>query len=135
MLPQKSIDSIDSNNNSDSNEPDSDEFVFEKLRDLCRNNLAFFAKDESSNGVRIHGSFQSLYDHIDMALQKVEEINGFAHEYDFDEQTPGNGYRSFVVAVRCCVRHSIKICRHGVENRNSLLFRKALYVKEVNKET
>lgn len=106
--------------------------LFHVLRELCTNNIEYFSKDDSLNGAKLHSSFQALVLHIELAKKRVAEIQLFAHEYDFDEHTPGNGYRSFIVVVDCCIKHSIKLCRNILENRSSLLFRKSMYFKEVS---
>lgn len=106
--------------------------LYDVLYELCQSNIEFFAKDDSMTGSKIHAAFLTLSLHIGFAKKKVAEISSFAHEYDYDEHTKGNGYRSFVIVVDCCIRHSIKLCRNVQENRNSLLFRKSVYFKEVS---
>lgn len=105
--------------------------LYDVLYELCQNNIEFFSKDVSMNGSKIHAAFLTLSLHIEFAKKKVAEIRSFCHEYDFDEHTKGNGYRSFIVVVDCSIKHSIKLCRNVLENRSSLLFRKSVYFKEV----
>lgn len=107
--------------------------LYDVLHELCQNNIEFFAKDDSMNGSKLHAAFLTLGLHIAFAKKKVGEIRSFCHEYDFDEHTKGNGYRSFVIVVDCCIKHSIKLCRNVLENRSSLLFRKSVYFKEVSR--
>lgn len=106
--------------------------LYDVLYELCQNNIEYFAKDDTINGTKIHAAFQTLCLHIDYARSKVNEIRRFAHEYDFDEHTKGNGYRSFVIVVDSCIKYSIKLCRNVLENRSTLLFRKSVYFKEVS---
>lgn len=49
--------------------------------------------------------------------------------YDFDESTPGNGYRSFVVFVQACFKHALELCNYVAVNKDSIIFRKGIYVK------
>ncbi|XP_055695984.1 hormone-sensitive lipase-like isoform X2 [Lutzomyia longipalpis] len=105
--------------------------MFDALKDLCVNNINFFKHDDSEMGLRLHGAFLALVDHIDKARPLVDQISEFAHEYDFDINTPGNGYRSFIKVIDCCIMHSIKTCRTVLEGRTSILFRKTLYTKEI----
>lgn len=105
--------------------------LYDVLFELCRDNIEFFAKDDTMNGSKIHAALLTLSFSIGIAKQRVETIQSFAHEYDYDEHTKANGYRSFVTVVDCCIRHSIKLCRLISEGRSSLLFRKAVYFKEV----
>uniref|UniRef100_A0A2M4BDB0 Putative hormone-sensitive lipase hsl n=1 Tax=Anopheles marajoara TaxID=58244 RepID=A0A2M4BDB0_9DIPT len=105
--------------------------LFDSLIELCRNNITFFEKDESETGLRLHGAFVGLIDHIEMAKPLVRLVHGFMHEYDFDPSVPGNGFRSFLYVVECCVKTALKLARYVMENRSTILFRKAVYVKEV----
>lgn len=52
-------------------------------------------------------------------------------KYDFDEQTPGNGYRSFVVVVDASLEHAVQLCRHISLSRDSFIFRKGFYMRLV----
>ncbi|XP_052890786.1 hormone-sensitive lipase [Anopheles moucheti] len=105
--------------------------LFDTLIDLCRNNISFFECDETETGLRLHGAFVGLIDHIEMAKPLVRTVQSFMHEYDFDPTVPGNGFRSFLSVVECCVKTALKLARYVMENRSTILFRKALYVKEV----
>ncbi len=105
--------------------------LYEAFEDLCKNNVEYFSTDDTENGLRLHGAFVSLIDHLAVARNYVTDIKEFAHEYDFDEKTPGNGYRSFLLVVRSCISHSLKLSSFVMQNRSSLLFRKAMYMKEV----
>lgn len=106
-------------------------YFFDTLIELCKNNIKYFEDDETESGLRIHGAFVGLIDHIETAKPLVREVQDFVHEYDFDEDTPGNGFRSFLYVVDCCVKTTLKLARYVMENRGTMLFRKAVYVKEV----
>lgn len=67
----------------------------EELKELCSANSEYFAKDSSENGQRLYLSFLAIIDNIDLIWPKVLNIRKVAADYDFDEETPGNGYRSF----------------------------------------
>lgn len=105
--------------------------LYDAFEDLCKNNVEYFSTDDTENGLRLHHAFVSLIDHLEVARNYVTEIKEFAHEYDFDETTPGNGYRSFLLVVRSCITHSLKLSSYIMQNRSSLLFRKSMYMKEV----
>uniref|UniRef100_A0A182MG95 Hormone-sensitive lipase n=1 Tax=Anopheles culicifacies TaxID=139723 RepID=A0A182MG95_9DIPT len=105
--------------------------LFDTLIDLCRNNINYFELDETETGLRLHGAFVGLIDHIEMAKPLVRTVQSFMHEYDFDPSVPGNGFRSFLAVTECCVKTALKLARYVMENRSTILFRKALYVKEV----
>ncbi|XP_053692316.1 hormone-sensitive lipase isoform X2 [Sabethes cyaneus] len=106
-------------------------YLFDTLIELCKNNIKYFEEDETESGLRIHGAFVGLIDHIETAKPLVTEVQGFVHEYDYDESSPGNGFRSFLYVMDSCVKTTLKLARYVMENRGSLLFRKSVYVKEV----
>lgn len=108
-----------------------DLYFLNTLIELCKNNIKYFEDDETESGLRMHGAFVGLIDHIETVKPLVKEVHGFVHEYDFDENTPGNGFRSFLYVVECCIKTTLKLSRYVMENRGSILFRKNVYVKEV----
>lgn len=105
--------------------------LYDVIKDLCQNNIAFYENDETSKGQRLHGAFVGIIDHVNCLIPLVTKVQVFACECDLDENTPGNGYRSFLYVTDCAVKHGIKMCRYVMENRNSLLFRKGIYMKEI----
>lgn len=103
--------------------------LYDALTDICRNNIKYFECDETETGQRFLGAFQGLIDHVNAAKPNVTKIVQFAHEYDYDEHTPANGYRSFVKAIQACINHSLKVSKYIAQNRSYLLFRKTMYMK------
>lgn len=103
--------------------------LFDALADICQNNIKYFECDESEIGQRFLCAFHGVIDHLIIARQCVAKIIQFVHEYDFDEKTPANGYRSFVKAVQSCINHTVKISKYIAQNRSYLLFRKNMYMK------
>lgn len=110
--------------------PDAGYFaLYDAFADLCHNNEEYFKTDDSENGLRMHGAYVGLIDHLETARTYVRQIREFAHEYDFSADIPGNGYRSFLLVVRSCLSHGLKLSSYVMQNRGSLLFRKSLYMK------
>lgn len=103
--------------------------LYDAFRDLCINNAEYFRTDDSENGQRFHCAYMGLIEHVEIARRYVTDIKGFAYEYDFDEHVLGNGYRSFLLVVRACINHGLKLSSHVIQTRGSLLFRKSLYMK------
>lgn len=103
--------------------------IYDAFKDLCKNNADYFRKDESENGQRFYCAYIGLMDHIETARRYVIDIKLFAHEYDFNIETIGNGYRSFLLVVRSCINHGLKLSSYVMQHRGSLLFRKSLYMK------
>ncbi|XP_031621456.1 hormone-sensitive lipase [Contarinia nasturtii] len=105
--------------------------LYDALIDICQNNIKYFECDDSETGQRFLCAFRGIIDHIAIARQFVTKITTFVHEYDFDEVTPANGYRSFVKTISACINHNFKVAKYIAQNRSYLLFRKNMYMKEI----
>lgn len=122
-------DSGNSNGNSSINSQIYTFALYDALNDICQNNIKYFECDDTEIGQRFLWSFQGIIDHINAIKVKLSKIVQFMHEYDFDDKTPANGYRSFVKAVESGVNHSLKVSKYIAQNRSYLLFRKSMYMK------
>lgn len=103
--------------------------AWEALKSIICNNIDYYKSDESPNGLKLHGAFLGIIDHLDEARPLTQEVESFCSQYDFDKATPGNGYRSFLKIYDMAINHTFKIVKCIMENRASLLFRKANYTK------
>lgn len=103
--------------------------IWEALKSIIVNNIDYYKTDESTNGLKLHGAFLGIIDQMNEARPLIQEIELFCKAYDFDANTPGNGYRSFIKIADCAINHTRKIVKHVTENRSSLLFRKTNYTK------
>ncbi|RCN30304.1 hormone-sensitive lipase [Ancylostoma caninum] len=61
----------------------------------------------------------------------VTQLQDIAPSYDYDENTPGNGYRSLVCICDTTVLHIISLQKTVSEQRGSFVFRLAHYCKEL----
>lgn len=104
----------------------------EELKKLCVTNAEYFAKDSSESGQRLYLSFLAIKDNIDLLWPKVLNIRKVAADYDFDEQTPGNGYRSFLDVVDSAFVYGIELNKRVSLKKDSVLFRKAIVAKYVH---
>lgn len=105
--------------------------LYEVLKDLCLNNAKHFESHDNETGLRLHGAFLALIDHVETVKPAVDYVRKAAPSYDFDENTPGNGYASFVSVVDACIRHGVKLCKQVCINRDSFFFRASYYMREV----
>lgn len=103
--------------------------VIDELIRMSVSNAEFYKLDRSFIGVKMHASFSKAIEYLEKAVPVLKEIESFASKYDFDEKTPGNGYRSFVYIFNAGVQHAEKICKYILDNRGNLLFRKSVYMK------
>lgn len=105
---------------------------YEKVNELiklCTNNGEFYKQDKTITGSRMTAAFEKLHDYLNKAVPVTRNIDSFAHTYDYDESTPGNGFRSFIFIFEAALDYSLKTCQYINDNRGSLLFRKSVYLK------
>ncbi|XP_066257180.1 hormone-sensitive lipase isoform X3 [Euwallacea similis] len=101
------------------------------LKNLAITNSDFFSKDSSENGQRLYISFIAIIDALDALLPRVTEVQARAKEFDFNAETPGNGYRSFITVFRLALKYAIEVNQKIILKRSSLLFRKNVLTKEI----
>lgn len=99
------------------------------LRELCHANKDYFSTHQDENGSRIKAGLLAILDHLEKMQPVYKEISRIAPMFDFDEQTPGNGYRSFLVLVDRCIMHSGSVCRQMYCQKDTFLFRKSYYMR------
>lgn len=102
---------------------------FDKLIDICQNNIKHFDRDDSEIGQRFLHEFRNIIVCVTMARNYVTKYMSFVHEYDFDANIQANGYRSIVKSNQAAIYHTIKICKQVSQKRSSMLFWKSTYVK------
>lgn len=100
-----------------------------ELIKICISNDNFYKHDKSFAGSRMCIAFETLHENLIKYEPIVREVEGFAHIYDFDGSTPGNGYRSFIFIFNAALDYAVKTCQYINDNRGSLLFRKSTYLK------
>lgn len=103
--------------------------MYEVLKDLCLNNVQYFQSHDTETGLRLHGAFLALIDHVESVKPVVDYVRVAAPSYDYDENTPGNGYASFVSVVDACICHGVKLCKQVCINRDSFFFRASFYMR------
>jgi len=108
---------------------DSEPLQWGMLREVCCANVGYFASHQDDDGVRIKAALLAILDHLDQLQPLYREIAKFAPDFDFDEDTPANGYRSFLSLVDKCIVHSSQVCQQIYNHKNSMLFRKSYYMK------
>lgn len=103
--------------------------LYDALIDLCESNIQYYECDTTTEAAkRFLDAFQNIIKQLAIIRQYVTEFHGFAREYDFDENTPANGYRSIVKATHGMINHTMKLTTYIAENRGNLLFRRMKHV-------
>lgn len=99
------------------------------LTQAIDNNLDYF--DKNVKFIDLREKLSEFRVNVEKCSKKVEEIESFAGDYDFDSETPGNGYRSFVSTFESAVAKTTKICHRLIRNRGKILFRADNYAEYV----
>ncbi|XP_060948937.1 lipase, hormone-sensitive a isoform X2 [Limanda limanda] len=108
--------------------PDMDyKVVFAALETVCEDNFsALCGSSESPHGTsasRLVTCLREIQGHGRALEPVVASLNAVYHLYDFDEQTPGNGYRTLVKVLQSCLLHIINNGRYIADNCNGAFFR------------
>ncbi|CAK9823814.1 Hormone-sensitive lipase [Anthophora retusa] len=101
------------------------------LRELCHANAEYFMSHQDENSIRIRAALLAILDHMAQLQHLYKEISKIAPMFDFDPQTPGNGYRSFLVLIDKCIIHSRSICHQIYCQKDSIFFRKSYHMREI----
>ncbi|XP_036332925.1 hormone-sensitive lipase [Rhagoletis pomonella] len=105
--------------------------IYAELLEQCVEHADYFRDDPSERGQRLYAAFVAWQDFIRLANKLVLQIDAFAYKYDFDEHTPGNGYRSFISVTNSCITYGQGICKNLHATRATMFFRKKYFMKEV----
>lgn len=73
--------------------------------------------------------FKSLLQTVDGIRPIIKEIQGFAGDYDLDEKTPANGYRSFVYIVEKAAEKTLILVENVEKKSENIFFRRKFYEK------
>ncbi|XP_050701085.1 hormone-sensitive lipase-like isoform X2 [Eriocheir sinensis] len=107
------------------------ETILPTVLHMMEDNTAHFKNDDSEYGQRLHSGFVVLRENMEKVTRLSESLRQEAHLYDLSPATPGNGFRSFNNIVHQAVTAVFGLCRQVCTGRDSLLFRKGHYVREV----
>lgn len=94
---------------------------------IASDNCEFYRTQKDST--RFVNTFQALIEIEEKLAPVIIEIEGFAADYDFDEHTHGNGYRSFTYVCQSAVRRTVNLCTSVQDGRESFFFRRGFYEK------
>lgn len=99
----------------------------DSLLQLIENNVNNFEKTKKFQDLK--AKLSELRTVVVECNNKVIKIETFASDYDFDDVTPGNGYRSHIDIFNSAIRETTIVCDQLTTSRNSLLFRADRYLK------
>lgn len=97
---------------------------------MLEDNIAHFKNDDSEHGQRLHSGFVVLKENLNKVTVLSESVKKEAPLYDFDSDTPGNGFRSFNNIVQQATVCVFDLCKQVCTTRDSILrFRKGHFVR------
>lgn len=86
--------------------------------------------DLSDLSQQLYSVFCQLFDHLENIDGVLLDILDFAPQYDFHNQKI-NGYRSQVKVTQRCLTRLMALVRHITVNKDSYMFRRSHYVREL----
>uniref|UniRef100_A0A4W6EFN3 Hormone-sensitive lipase n=1 Tax=Lates calcarifer TaxID=8187 RepID=A0A4W6EFN3_LATCA len=101
--------------------------VFAALDTMCEDNISVLCGPSDlpygSVAKRLITCMKQIQEHGRALEPVVGSFTTVYHHYDFDAQTPGNGYRTLVKVLNSCLLHIIHKGRYIAANYNSAFFR------------
>nr|XP_020497958.1 hormone-sensitive lipase-like isoform X2 [Labrus bergylta] len=101
--------------------------VFAALETVCVDNISILGGPSDlpygSVAIRLVKCMKEIQEHGRVLEPVVAGFTAVYHHYDFDEQTPGNGYRTLVKVLQSCLMHIIHKGRYIASNYNNAFFR------------
>ncbi|XP_058807221.1 hormone-sensitive lipase isoform X2 [Phymastichus coffea] len=113
-----------------STEP-SEPTTWAKLRKICITCTDYFSSHQDENAFRIKAAINAILDKLNEIKPLYDEISNIAPIFDFDEETPGNGYRSFLILVDRCITFTTEKCNGMLAQKDSVMFRKSHRMREI----
>ncbi|XP_051949553.1 hormone-sensitive lipase-like [Xyrauchen texanus] len=111
------------------------ENVFSALQTVCSDVIsALYGSPNSSNGNttdRLLGVMRQIQEHGRAVEPLVTGFTAVYHHFDFDAQTPGNGFRTLVKVVHSCIIYIIQKARYIASNYSGAFFRIEHNVAEI----
>ncbi|GFN86132.1 hormone-sensitive lipase [Plakobranchus ocellatus] len=102
------------------------------LKSIALSNVQYFQNGKQSHHAKFHVTFRLLYEYLDVGIEpSYRELAKYVSEYDFSSDVKGNGYRSLLRVVQKCCLHLLQLSRYISSVRDSMLFRKKVYAKEL----
>ncbi|XP_031593896.1 lipase, hormone-sensitive a isoform X2 [Oreochromis aureus] len=101
--------------------------VFATLEKVCQDNISVFCgPSRLPHGTaveRLVTCVKQIQEHGRALEPIVTSFTAVYHHYDFDAQTPGNGYRTLVKVLEACLLHIIHKARYIASSYSNPFFR------------
>uniref|UniRef100_A0A0K0EH28 Hormone-sensitive lipase n=1 Tax=Strongyloides stercoralis TaxID=6248 RepID=A0A0K0EH28_STRER len=108
------------------------EAVFKLIQQLCLQTIEQFSSTSNCKYTqRFTASCQEISEYSTVAYKLLVKMNIMAPKFDFDDNTPGNGFRSMICVCDTVILHIISLLRSCCLMKNNLMFRISFFCKEI----
>jgi len=104
-------------------------FEVEHLRANVLDNYNYFCSHKNPESSQLSSALQKMTVNLEKLSDLKTILESRAREYDYDENTPGNGFWSYIHNFGCVVKNVRKTCKQLTKNREKMLFSKKSYSK------
>lgn len=101
----------------------------EYLRENVYHNIEYFKAQKNTESTQLVENLEQLEINLENTVKILKNLEIAAQECDYDANTPGNGFWSYVHNLNCATKSANKVCRQLTKNREKLLFNKKFYIK------
>ncbi|KAL7041373.1 hypothetical protein ACKWTF_000748 [Chironomus riparius] len=106
-------------------------FEVEHLQTNVFDNYNYFCTHKNPESSQLASALQKLNVNLEKLSVLKVILESRAREFDYDENTPGNGFWSYIHNFGCAVKIVRKICNQLTKNRDKMLFNKKSCSKEL----
>lgn len=102
-----------------------------KLQIQSGDNIEYFLVSNSKSNSSLIHELKRIIEISNELENLIKNVASFYHEYDFDEKTPLNGYRSMEVVANEAFKYCLRKVRYIQERRRNFWFPKKVATKSV----
>lgn len=99
------------------------------LVEVAKENFDHFQVVNTKVGLRFCDIFDTIRNIVAKFEVVIDDIEAFAPSYDFDEKSPGNGYRAFIYVHNAAVKKTLQLSKDVQVKRESFWFESRFYQK------
>jgi hypothetical protein len=92
-------------------------------------NYDYFNLQKSAESSQLSNNLFKLNSNLEKLSKIQKNLEKAARESDFDENSPGNGYWSYIHNFNCAISVVQKTCEQLTKNREKILFNRKFYIK------
>lgn len=92
-------------------------------------NYNYFSVQKNLESCQISSVLNKLNLNLEKISENKSKTESLARHYDYDENTPGNGFWTILHNLCCAVENVEKICAELTKTREKILFNKKSYWK------